>query len=72
MCRADVSVEAVKEPTKIAARRAREERLRSALRENLKRRKAQMRGRVAEPREGASSGAESPTQEGDKEGSGDT
>jgi hypothetical protein len=36
----------VKEPTKIAGRQAREERLRSALRENLKRRKAQRRGRA--------------------------
>ena len=35
----------MKEPAKIAARQAREARLREALRENLKRRKAQVRGR---------------------------
>ena len=37
----------MREPTKIAGRQARKERLRSALRENLKRRKAQARGRAA-------------------------
>lgn len=59
----------MKEPTKIAARQAREERLRSALRENLKRRKAQTRGRVSEPREGPLSGAESRTAGAEEDGS---
>jgi hypothetical protein len=47
----------VKEPAKIAARQAREERLRSALRENLKRRKAQSRGRESEPPDRSAGGA---------------
>jgi len=43
----------VKEPTKIARRQAREERLRAALRENLKRRKTQLRGRAPDAAEEA-------------------
>lgn len=51
--RLDVILTPVKEPNKIAARQAREERLRQALRENLKRRKVQMRRRGPEVREDA-------------------
>lgn len=39
----------MKQPTKTGALPTREERLAAALRENLKRRKAQARGRAAEP-----------------------
>ena len=58
----------VKEPAKIAARRAREERLRSALRENLKRRRAQSRGRASEPQDGPAAGGTEPAdQAGEKD-----
>jgi hypothetical protein len=59
---------AVKEPTKIAAREAREQRLRAALRENLKRRKAQVRGRD-EARDEPRTVPEGPAGEGAKSGS---
>jgi hypothetical protein len=48
----------MKEPTKLVARRAREARLRSALRENLRRRKAQQRDRAPVPREGGPPGSD--------------
>ena len=58
----------MKEPTKIAARQAREQRLRAALRENLKRRKAQVRGR-GEARDEPLHAPEGSAGEGGKRGS---